>query len=43
MRATANVQFHGTYFLAFDPQISPKERAHMVAHEIWQITGYRFT
>jgi hypothetical protein len=43
MRATADVQFHGTYFLASDPQIPPKERVHMVTCEIWQLTGYRFT
>ena len=38
MRATADVHFHGAYFLASDPEIPPKEHAHMVAHEIWQVT-----
>ncbi|KAJ6573364.1 hypothetical protein B0H10DRAFT_974187 [Mycena sp. CBHHK59/15] len=37
------VDFHGCYTLAVDPLVSPKERVQMVATEIWQISGYRWT
>ncbi|KAJ7823770.1 hypothetical protein B0H13DRAFT_2375888 [Mycena leptocephala] len=37
------VDFHGRYTLAVDPLVSPKERVQMVATEIWQISGYRWT
>ncbi|KAJ7189735.1 hypothetical protein B0H12DRAFT_1227121 [Mycena haematopus] len=37
------VDFYGTYSVAVDPLVTPKERVQMVAAEIWKITGYRFT
>lgn len=40
---SAHVEFHGTYPVGEDNLINPKERTHMVAQEIWQLTGYRFT
>jgi hypothetical protein len=39
----SDVVFHGTYSIKADPDISPKERVQMTVHEIWQVTGYRFT
>ncbi|KAJ6586095.1 hypothetical protein B0H19DRAFT_1250823 [Mycena capillaripes] len=37
------LDFHGSYTLAVDPLVSPKERVQMVATEIWKISGYRWT
>ncbi|KAJ6473033.1 hypothetical protein C8R45DRAFT_1163371 [Mycena sanguinolenta] len=38
-----SVDFHGTYKVAVNPLVTPKERVQMVAAEIWKIAGYRFT
>ncbi|KAJ6610972.1 hypothetical protein B0H10DRAFT_1953458 [Mycena sp. CBHHK59/15] len=38
-----DVDFHGTYAVAVDPLVTPKERVQMVATEIWKISGHRFT
>ncbi|KAF7378400.1 SWIM-type domain-containing protein [Mycena sanguinolenta] len=38
-----SVDSHGTYNVAVDLLVTPKERVQMVAAEIWKITGYRFT
>jgi hypothetical protein len=35
--------FYGSYQIADDPLINDKERVRMTTHEIWQVTGYRFT
>jgi hypothetical protein len=43
MKASANVDVYATYPLDKDPDVSPKEHVKMVAREIWQLTGYRFT
>ncbi|KAJ7218618.1 hypothetical protein GGX14DRAFT_533331 [Mycena pura] len=37
------MDFHGTYKVAVDPLVTPKQRVQMVAAEIWKTTGYRFT
>lgn len=42
-KAGPHVTFHGTYPIEEDHEIAPKQRVEMVAHEIWQLTGYRFT
>lgn len=42
-KASADVKFDGTYLIAEDKDIEPKQRTHMVMREIWQLTGYRFT
>ncbi|KAF8963149.1 hypothetical protein BDZ97DRAFT_1662073 [Flammula alnicola] len=41
-RQGPNVDFHGMYEI-LDPGITHKQRIQTVAHEIWKITGYRFT
>jgi hypothetical protein len=42
-KASAHVDFHGTYPIDEDDHITPKEHTHMLAEELWKITGYRFT
>ncbi|KAF7354458.1 SWIM-type domain-containing protein [Mycena venus] len=42
-KAGQSVDFHGTYKVAADPLVTPKQRVQMVAAEIWKATGYRFT
>ena len=42
-KESAHVEFHGTYPVDEDVLIEPKQRTHMIAREIWQLTGYRFT
>ncbi|KAJ6629647.1 hypothetical protein B0H10DRAFT_1764886, partial [Mycena sp. CBHHK59/15] len=37
------VDFHGTYDIAVDALVAPRDRVRMVAAEIWKIGGYRFT
>jgi hypothetical protein len=37
------VNFFGTYCLPEDPMVSDSERVRMTTHEIWKVTGYRFT
>jgi hypothetical protein len=37
-----DVMFYGSFKLPDDPLVSDKERAQMMAHEIWKVTGYRF-
>ncbi|KAJ6624059.1 hypothetical protein B0H10DRAFT_2213107 [Mycena sp. CBHHK59/15] len=36
------VDFHGTYDIAVDALVAPRDRVRMVAAEIWKIGGYRF-
>jgi hypothetical protein len=38
-----SVDFTGDYEVAADPLVSDKERTQMLAHEVWKVTGYRFT
>ena len=42
-KASTDVDFHGTYPIEADNLITPKECMHMLAEELWKITGYRFT
>ena len=42
-KASALVDFHGTYSIEEDDVIEPKERTHILAEELWKVTGYRFT
>jgi hypothetical protein len=42
-KASADVEFDGTYPITEDKDVEPKHRTHMVMREIWQLTGYRFT
>jgi len=42
-KESAHVEFHGMYPVDEDVLIEPKQRTHMIAREIWQLTGYRFT
>ena len=42
-KASADVDFHGTYPIEGDNLITPKEHTHMLAEEQWKITSYRFT
>jgi hypothetical protein len=37
------INFHGTYPMAVDALVSPRERVQMVSAEIWKISHYRFT
>ena len=38
-----HVEFYGTYNMPADPLVTDKERVDMIVHEIWKVTGYRFT
>jgi len=38
-----HVDFFGAYNLLEDPLVSDSERVRMTIHEIWKVTGYRFT
>jgi len=40
-KASALVNFHGTYSIE-DDVIEPKECTHILAEELWKVTGYRF-
>jgi len=42
-KAGPDVEFHGTYPIEPDCLVATKERVQMIAQEIWQLTGYRFT
>jgi len=42
-KASACVDFHGTYSIEADDLIEPKAQTHMLAKELWKVTGYRFT
>jgi len=42
-KASSHVEFYGTHPVTEDEAITPTDRTHMVACEIWQLTGYRFT
>ncbi|KAI9450637.1 hypothetical protein F5148DRAFT_1379008 [Russula earlei] len=42
-KASALVNFHGTYSIEEDDLIEPKEHTHILAEELWKVTGYRFT
>ncbi|KAJ6479757.1 hypothetical protein C8R45DRAFT_933557 [Mycena sanguinolenta] len=42
-KSKQSVDFHGTYKVAVDELVTPKQRVQMVAAEIWKTTGYRFT
>lgn len=42
-KASSHVDFHGTYPIEEDDLITPKERTHMLAEDLWKTTGYRFT
>ncbi|KAJ7085994.1 hypothetical protein B0H15DRAFT_950591 [Mycena belliarum] len=37
------VDFHGAYLIAVDPMVFPRARVEMVAKEIWELSGYRWT
>ncbi|KAJ7797262.1 hypothetical protein B0H14DRAFT_2389912, partial [Mycena olivaceomarginata] len=37
------VDFRGSYPVLMDPLVSPRARVEMVAREIWQLSGFRFT
>ncbi|KAN0140684.1 hypothetical protein V8E53_001511 [Lactarius tabidus] len=41
-RTTDNIFFHACYDLPADPLKSDSDHVSAVAHEIWQVTGYRF-
>ncbi|KAK1222359.1 hypothetical protein PQX77_014797 [Marasmius sp. AFHP31] len=38
-----DVDFRGEFTLPTDPLVSDKERVKMMIHEVWKVTGYRFT
>ncbi|KIK58060.1 hypothetical protein GYMLUDRAFT_75117 [Collybiopsis luxurians FD-317 M1] len=42
-KAPSNNTFLGTYHAMNTPEISDKHRIQLVIHEIWKVTGYRFT
>ncbi|KAJ6602810.1 hypothetical protein DFH09DRAFT_1270635 [Mycena vulgaris] len=42
-KAGEAVDFHGSYPVPVDPLVSPRTRVEMVAREIWQLSGFRFT
>lgn len=42
-KESAYVGFHGTFLVEEDDLVEPKERTHMLAEELWNVTGYRFT
>ena len=42
-KASSQVKFYSTYPIMEDNLIEPKMRTHMIAEEIWKVTGYRFT
>jgi hypothetical protein len=41
-KASALVDFHGTYSIKEDDLIEPKEHTQILAEELWKVTGYRF-
>ena len=41
-RTTDDIFFHACYDLPADPLISDSAHVSATAHEIWQVTGYRF-
>jgi hypothetical protein len=41
-KASTHVSFHGTFPIEEDNLVKPKEQTHMLAKELWKITGYRF-
>jgi len=41
-RETPNVDFAGTYRL-YEPGVTHQQRIKSLTHEIWEVTGYRFT
>ena len=38
-----NIEFLGHYRQPEDPLVNDRERVEMTVHEIWKVTGYRFT
>lgn len=42
-KASAYITFHGTFPVEEDDLVDPKEQTHMLAEELWKVTGYRFT
>jgi hypothetical protein len=43
MKNQEKVDFRGRYEIDEDQLVSAKERTEMVTHEVWRVTGYRFT
>jgi hypothetical protein len=41
-RTTDNIFFYTCYNLPADPLKSDSDHVSAAAHEIWQVTGYRF-
>ena len=41
-KASACVNFHGTYSIDADDLIESKAQTQMLAEELWKVTGYRF-
>jgi hypothetical protein len=41
-RTKDNILFHACYDLPADPLMSHSDHVSAAAHEIWQVTGYRF-
>ena len=37
------MEFHDSYKMLEDQLVSDSERVKMTIHEIWKVTGYRFT
>jgi hypothetical protein len=38
-----SVEFEGSYVQTEDPLVSDKDRVRMTIHDVWKVTGYRFT
>jgi hypothetical protein len=43
MKIQEKVDFTGRYEIDEDRLVSAKERTEMVTHDVWRVTGYRFT
>src|SRR5216117_937469 len=43
MKHNTKVEFLGHCEMADDPLMSKKERTDMVTHDVWKVSGYRFT
>ncbi|KAF8257921.1 hypothetical protein EI94DRAFT_1816526 [Lactarius quietus] len=42
-KTSDHIFFHGCYDVPADPSMSDKDHVKATAHEIWKVTGYRFT
>ena len=42
-KTSDHVFFHACFDLPADPSISDRDYIKATAHEIWKVTGYRFT